>query len=180
MSKSLGNVIDPYDIVGEYGTDALRYYLLRHVNSFEDSDMTMEKFHEAYNANLANGIGNLVQRLMKMIVSYEVDISDINFDHTPVLSYHKSHFEVDRNLNKVMNEIWRLIGDMDQFITEHKPFKKIKEDVTGAHKDLHYLAGELSRLAISLYPLMPQTAVRIQECLTETKIPDEPLFARKD
>ena len=180
MSKSIGNVISPYDIVDEYGSEALRYYLLRHVNSFEDSDMTMEKFHEAYNANLANGIGNLVQRLMKMITSYEVDISDINLEHGDVLSYHKKHIEDDFDFNHVMNEIWRLIGDMDQFIAEHKPFKKIKEDLAGAHTDLHYLAGELARLSVSLYPFMPETAAKIQVCLTDVKIPDEPLFARKD
>jgi methionyl-tRNA synthetase len=66
MSKSLGNVINPVTIVDEYGADALRYYLARHINPFEDSDFTMEKFKEAYNAGLANGLGNLVSRVMKM------------------------------------------------------------------------------------------------------------------
>lgn len=180
MSKSLGNVISPYDIVEEYGTDALRYYLLRHVHSFEDSDVTMEKFREAYNANLANGIGNLVQRTMKMITSYQVDISDINFDdHDPVLSFHAGHVE-ERNFNIILDEIWRLIGDLDAFIAKEKPFKKIKEDPEAAHKDLHYVAEEISRLAISLYPFMPETAAKIQNILTEAKVPDEPLFARKD
>ncbi|MFT6361394.1 MAG: methionyl-tRNA synthetase, partial [Candidatus Paceibacteria bacterium] len=177
MSKSLGNVINPYDVVEKYGSEALRYYLLRHMHSFEDSDMTMEKFHEAYTANLVNGVGNLTQRLMKMITSYEVDISDINFEHESVLSYHAKHFD-EFDLNIVMNEIWRLVGDMDQFIAEHEPFKKVKVDEAGAHKDLHYLAGELSRLAVSLYPVMPETAAKIQECLREVKLPDEPLFPR--
>ncbi len=79
-----------------------------------------------------------------------------------------------------MEEIWKLISDMDTFIDKNKPFKKIKEDLPGAHKDLKYLAGELSRLAISLYPFMPDTAAKIQECLTEAKIPTEPLFLRKE
>lgn len=180
MSKSLGNVIDPYEIVNEYGTDALRYYLLRHVHSFEDSDMTMDKFKEAYNANLANGLGNLVQRTMKMITSYGVDISDINFDdHDPILSYHSEH--VDQfDFNKMMNEIWRLVGDLDLFIATEKPFKKVKENEAAAHKDLQHVAEELNRLAISLYPCMPETAAKIQQCLTEIKVPDEPLFVRKD
>lgn len=180
MSKSVGNVIDPLEIINEYGADALRYYLLRHVHSFEDSDMTAEKFKVDYNANLANGLGNLVQRVMKMIISYEVDISDINFDdHDPIFSFHARHID-EFDFNKSMNEIWRLIGDMDAFIANEKPFKKIKEDVTGAHKDLVYLAEELNRLAISLYPFMPETADKIQQCLTEVKLPDEPLFNRKD
>ncbi len=180
MSKSLGNVIDPYKIVDEYGTDALRYYLLRHVHSFEDSDMTMEKFKEVYNANLANGLGNLVQRSMKMIVSYEVDISDLNFDdHEPILSFHKKHFD-EFDYNKILNEIWRLIGDLDVFIATEKPFKKIKEDKESAHKDLYYIAKELNRLAISLYPFMPDTASKIQNYLTNFSIPDEALFKRKE
>jgi methionyl-tRNA synthetase len=180
MSKSLGNVISPYDIVEGYGADALRYYLLRHVHSFEDSDMTMEKFKEAYNANLANGIGNLVQRVMKMITSYEVDISHVNFnDHDVVFSYHKEQLEAF-DFNKVMDEIWRLIGDLDSFVATNQPFKKIKEDREEAHKDLQYLAEEIARLSISLYPMMPDTAAKIQECLSEVKVPEEPLFTRRD
>ena len=70
MSKSLGNVLDPLVFVKEYGADALRYYLARHMNSFEDSDMTEASFKEAYNANLANGLGNLVARVMTLAAKY--------------------------------------------------------------------------------------------------------------
>src|SRR3989344_6067109 len=70
MSKSLGNVIDPIAIVDEYGVDALRYFLARHVHPFDDSDFTMERFKEAYNADLANGIGNLVARILTMSSQY--------------------------------------------------------------------------------------------------------------
>jgi len=178
MSKSIGNVISPYDLVETYGADALRYYLLRHVNSFEDSDMTLEKFNEAYTANLVNGLGNLVQRTMKMITSYGVDISDINFDHDPILAYHRNHIEDEHDLNHVMNEIWRLVGDLDQFIATNEPFKKVKIDEAAAHTDLHYVAAELSRLATSLYPFMPETAKVIQQHLTEVTVPETPLFPR--
>lgn len=180
MSKSSGNVISPYDIVNEYGADALRYYLLRHVHSFEDSDMTMEKFKEVYNANLANGLGNLVQRVMKMIVSYDVDISHVNFnDHDPILSYHRRHLEAF-DFNTMMDETWRLIGDLDVFVASNEPFKKIKTDPKGAHKDLQYLAEEIGRLSVNLYPMMPDTAAVIQQCITEVKVPDAPLFSRKE
>ena len=82
MSKSLGNGVDPKDIVNEYGTDALRYFLLREVGSFEDSPFTLERFKNAYNSGLANGLGNLVSRAMNMAVSYDVDISGVEKDST--------------------------------------------------------------------------------------------------
>ena len=66
MSKSLGNVVNPIDVVGEYGTDALRYFVTKELHPFEDSPFTMDKFKETYNAGLANGIGNLTSRIMKM------------------------------------------------------------------------------------------------------------------
>ncbi|CAG0889959.1 unnamed protein product, partial [Darwinula stevensoni] len=67
MSKSIGNVINPYDVVRDYGTDALRYYVVGGVSMFEDSPFYMERFHEVYNASLANGLGNLVSRTMNMV-----------------------------------------------------------------------------------------------------------------
>ncbi|MBU4480323.1 class I tRNA ligase family protein [Patescibacteria group bacterium] len=75
MSKSLGNVIDPVDLINEYGTEALRYFLLREVTPFEDGDITLEKFKEAYNANLANGLGNLVSRILTMTQNSNVNIA---------------------------------------------------------------------------------------------------------
>lgn len=179
MSKSLGNVINPYDLVAEYGTDVLRYYLLRHVHPFEDSDMTMEKFKEAYNANLANGLGNLVSRIMKMIVSYDVDISQADFSHDTMLSFHAEHME-KFELHTAMDEIWRLVGDLDRFIAENEPFKLVKTQPEQAHKDLTYCAEELSRIATSLTPFLPETAERIMDCLTNKKSPEAPLFVRKE
>jgi methionyl-tRNA synthetase len=76
MSKSLGNVISPVDIVREYGTDAFRYFVARELQPFEDSDFTLERFKEAYNAKLANGIGNLVSRIMKMATSNDIKLKE--------------------------------------------------------------------------------------------------------
>ena len=73
MSKSLGNVVDPYALVEEYGTDALRYFLARHIHPFDDSDFTIERFKETYNANLANGLGNLVARIMQLSQTHLVE-----------------------------------------------------------------------------------------------------------
>ena len=66
MSKSIGNVISPHDLIKRYGTEATRYILLRHVHPFDDSDLTDEKMDEYYTANLVNGLGNLTARIMKL------------------------------------------------------------------------------------------------------------------
>ena len=117
MSKSVGNVIDPKDLVNEYGTDALRYYLARHINPFEDSDFTMWKFKEAYNANLANGIGNLTARIMKlaeMNLDKPINLKE-EFSHEEVFKEFKNLFE-SFQINKVADLVWEYIGNLDKYI----------------------------------------------------------------
>ena len=79
MSKSIGNTISPHELVAGFGVEAVRYYMARHINDFEDFDFSLEKMTEAYNANLANGLGNLVSRVMKMASTHlagPVSVSD--------------------------------------------------------------------------------------------------------
>jgi methionyl-tRNA synthetase len=179
MSKSLGNVVNPHDIVKQYGTDALRYFVLRELQSFEDSPFTNEQFKLSYNANLANGIGNLVSRVLKMAVSY-----GISFDALPEVSQSLSVF-VEKHvenfeLNKAMDEIWKKIAVLDTFIQKNEPFKKIKVDVDGAHADIRFLLSELGDIANVLQPFMPVTAEVITSCLKDKKVPEKPLFMRMD
>jgi methionyl-tRNA synthetase len=178
MSKSLGNVINPYNIVSEYGTDALRYFLLRELSSFEDSPFTLERFKNAYNANLANGIGNLTSRLMNMFVSYDIDISKISFE--PILSDEIKDGYEKYELNKVMDVIWNKIKELDQFIQETEPYKKIKVDKDQATMDLLKSAQDLAYIAVSLSPLMPETSHKIMELLRLREKPESPLFLRKE
>jgi methionyl-tRNA synthetase len=178
MSKSLGNVINPYDIVSEYGADALRYFLLRELSPFEDSPFTLERFKNSYNANLANGIGNLTSRLMNMFVSYDIDISQISFE--PILSDEIKNSYDNYELNKVMDVIWFKIKELDQFIQETEPYKKIKINREQAVADLLKSAQDLACIAVSLAPLMPETSHKIVELLKLREKPEAPLFLRKE
>lgn len=177
MSKTLGNVIDPRDIAAEFGTDALRLFLVKEISPFEDSPFTRERFIDAYNAHLANGLGNLVSRTMNMIVSYDVDIADLKFpEFSDIRNEAYDLFE----LNKVADAIWDEIRNLDQYIAEQAPFKKVKVDAEGAHADLRYVAEGLARISVALEPIMPITAKTIQQLLKDRKKPEAPLFLRKE
>jgi len=175
MSKSLGNVISPYDIVETYGSDALRYYLLRHLSSFEDSDMTMDKFHESYTAHLVNGVGNLTNRVLKMA---ERALPD-GYTPAPVAvnEQWQKHFQ-DFDIQKATELVWKKVGELDAYITEHEPFKVVKEDPEKAAGMLRHLVDGLSWIAYHLKPLLPETAKRMDEAITALQKPEAPLFGR--
>ncbi len=177
MSKSLGNVINPYDVVAEYGTDALRYYLAREMNTFEDSDFTMEKFKESYNANLANGIGNLTSRIMKMAESHlddtlEIAEKDFSQDFKDALD----NFEIQ----KAGHAVWKEIGGLDAFIQTSEPFKLVKTDKEKGVSIIKEMVARLYSIACMLEVIIPETAQKIKEAIRENKMPSAPLFARKD
>lgn len=182
MSKSLGNVIDPYKVVEEYGTDALRYYCLRELSPFEDSDMTMEKFKESYNANLANGLGNLVSRIMKMA---EDNIERLKEEEIERLKKEKMPEEFSERLenfeiNQACDYVWNEIGEMDKFIQENQPFKIIKTDKEKGQEMISDLVVRLYSIAQMLSPILPETSEKIKELIKQNKSPDRPLFVRKD
>ncbi len=179
MSKSLGNVISPYDIVNEYGTDALRYYVARELSNFEDSDMTMEKFKEAYNANLANGLGNLVSRLLTMAEKSGVGTADVvKPEDFLANNEHLDKFDI----NGYMDHVWILIQSADKKIQETEPYKIYKTDPNLAKDIISGLCTNLYEIALWLMPVMPDTSEKIRNYLSNPKLtkPEKPLFARKD
>jgi methionyl-tRNA synthetase len=175
MSKSLGNVINPGEIVAEYGTDALRYFLLREISSFDDSPFTMELFKEAYNANLANGIGNLTSRIMKM--------AEAHLDVVPpeiLITYHSYLKALDAfDLQKAMDDIWGTIALIDRSIQEKEPFRLVKINKQEAVEVIRELVIKLNDVATLLEPLLPETSQKIKECIKANKMPEAPLFIRK-
>jgi methionyl-tRNA synthetase len=179
MSKSLGNVINPVEIVEEYGADALRYYVTRELSAFEDSPFTKEMFKQAYNANLANGIGNLVSRVMKMAVAYEVEYSlDGTQDVIKSEDYAESFAKYD--LKNVMDKIWSRINDLDVQIQRTEPFKLIKTNPEEAKKIVSGLVRGVAEIGYLLAPFLPDTSAKILDCVKNKKSPEQPLFLRKD
>jgi len=160
MSKSLGNVIDPIDMVAKYGTDAIRYYLLGAMPSYDDGDCTEEKFKEFYSANLANGIGNLNSRIMTMLEKYgwgQPDVGKNNF----MFSW-KNYEEVlkEFRFDLAVAQVNELIKQCDQTISTEKPWEKSKsgKDISGL---LYELAEALRNIGLALLPIIPHTAEKI-------------------
>lgn len=174
MSKTLGNVVDPRDIVNEYGTDALRYFLLREVSSFEDSPFTMERFKDAYNSGLANGLGNITSRILTMAENYGVS-------HLGSFELGKNNENLDNfDMKKYMDEIWEKIQNLDKKIQEKEPYKLFKTNKDFAIGIVTDLCTDLSVIANMLIPIMPETAKNILNLLKEFKKPSSPLFLRKE
>jgi len=174
MSKSLGNVISPYELVKKYGTEATRYLLLRHVHSTEDSDVTWEKLDEWYTAGLVNGLGNLVARVMKLSeehVSVPLDVG------APMMQTQAAE-ELDRfSFQEATNKIWDFIQLLDQTITTEEPFKLVKKDPEKGKDSIIRLRSGLYRIGYWLGPFMPDTSEKILSAIKENKKPEN-LFPR--
>ncbi len=177
MSKSLGNVISPFDLVTKYGTDATRYLLLRHVHPFEDTDITWERLDEWYNANLANGIGNLVSRVMKMAEGLPgpVSVEDLPLEEAFAKKF------AEYRMDEAFNLIFEHIGKGDAYIQETEPFKMVKSEDEKMREEgraiVEKLVRHIYRIAEHLVPFMPATAEKIKRAVKENKKP-ETLFAR--
>lgn len=181
MSKTIGNVVDPLTIVDEYGVDALRYFLAREISPFEDGDFTVERFKEAYNANLANGLGNLASRIMKMAETNLTEPQGFPLDKVqgeplePEFSSLLDKFEIQ----KACDYIWNKISELDQEIQRTEPFKLIKTDPAKAKKLITEQTKNLYTIARMLEPILPATSQKIKDAVKANKSFGEPLFPRK-
>lgn len=177
MSKSLGNVISPFELVDRYGTDATRYLLLRHVHPFEDTDITWERLDEWYNANLANGLGNLTARIMKMAEDY-LEAPAVRPETRTLPEEYVDALE-GYEFQTATDHVWKRIGVLDARIQETQPFKVVKENPEQGRKMIAELATDLYGIAELLHSFMPTTSEAIKAAMLENKKP-ETLFARID
>lgn len=177
MSKTFGNVVDPRDIVSEYSTDALRYFLLREVSSFEDSPFTLERFKESYNSGLANGLGNLASRILTLSEKYLSECPDVSSISIP-----QEFFDIleSFDIKKAAEFVWEKVTELDRVIQETQPFKVIKVDEQKGKEMITDLVVRLYIVSEMLYPLMPDTHSILKNHITKNKKPETPLFVRKD
>ena len=165
MSKSLGNVIDPFELVNKYGVDAVRYYLLREVLPTEDGDFTYEKFEQRYNSDLAGGIGNLVARVLGIAGKLDIKESKPTKKTSDKIKQIKENYKSaieEFKFNEALAHIWDLMSFCDKYINEEKLWETKNLHVI---KDLFFAINEIGFL---LLPFLPGTAEKIKKAV-ETK-----------
>jgi methionyl-tRNA synthetase len=181
MSKSLGNIIDPLEIIKEYGTDALRYFILKEFHPFEDTAVSKDQLKEWYNAGLANGIGNLTSRIMKMVETNKINTKDLVQNNEPDNAYYRGYKIAleSFDLKSAFNHVYLEIVGADRRIQSIQPFKLIKQDLLAGTNEIIALVKILADISYMLRPLLPETANQIDSLIKKGMAPEQALFVRK-
>ncbi len=176
MSKSVGNVVDPYETVQKYGIDAVRYYLLGAIPAHDDGDFSISRFEEFYTAHLVNGVGNLTSRILTMLEKYsDGSVPEVAQDIFDLDKFWKYYTDLvnQYKFDDLINHINSLVSKCDEKISNQKPWEKAKngEDISEL---LYQLAEALRHIAIALLPVIPESAKKI---LSQLGIDSEKLEA---
>jgi len=171
MSKTLGNVYDPIPLLEKYGADPLRYYCLARTPPYTDGDFTEDKFIEAYNSDLANGLGNLVARVAKLCEAsgYNFPIKQAGFFPEVKISINNFRFD------EALGFIWDQIKSADRLIENQKLWNKKGEELRST---LGVLVDNIRNISYNLLPFLPQTAEIILARYGDKVLVDDPLFPR--
>ena len=176
MSKSIGNVIAPEEILSKHGLDPFRYYFLRHAPTTDDADFTWEKYESSYN-ELANDLGNLVQRLATLCKKNEIaSLKPLAVDLDDEFKKHMDAYA----FNVAFDYAWSKVQDLNRQIDAAKPWELAKTDPAKAKSVLKDIASQLLAVSQMLEIFIPTTAKKIQDVFTATQIlpPSTPLFPR--
>lgn len=182
MSKSIGNVIAPADVVKKYGVDAFRYYFLRHIPSYNDGDFSWEKFETSYNNELANELGNGVQRTAAMVERYQ----DGLIGTTPAAEHDSAPVAeaiLECRFDRALDHIWDQVRGLNQYIDVEKPWEIAKlGDKDHLREVLAYQVSCLLEIADLLEPFLPDTSKKIKHVFESgtIKLPEGTLFPKTD
>jgi len=170
ISKSLGNVIDPFELVEKYGTDPVRYFLLREISPFKDGDFNYQRLEERYNSDLAKGLGNLVSRIITLAKKLNVNSPEAP-KNSEVVSFVRVNDDKHKRalaafkFNDALSFIWEIIGSLDKYIEKKKPWED-NEDATEIISDSLFALIEITKL---LEPFLPETSKNILAQIKEKK-----------
>ena len=186
MSKTVGNVVDPMELIEQYGVDAFRYYFSRHIPTQDDGDFTYEKFENAYNNELGNDLGNLIQRVAAMVTRYQSGvIGDAPQTEHDMGPYRDAMERLE--FDKAIDAVWQTVRALNQYLEQVKPWeiaKKRDTDTEAASHLAEVLAHAVSSLTQSadlLVPFMPDTAAAIHHAFENGVVASDiqPLFPKK-
>jgi methionyl-tRNA synthetase len=205
ISKSTGNIVEPIAVIDEWGLDAFRFYVLRELDIGPDGNWTDAGFRARYSAELANGLGNLVNRSLSMLKRYRNGIVPARSDELAAFAakaVDETHALLKQNqLQAALQSIWSFVTRANQYVDQTAPFKLAKDPAQAQRLDevLYNLAETCRVLAVLLWPFLPGTAVKIYTQLGLNESPDKfsesvwgklksghaigepaPLFPRKD
>ncbi|MFA6995162.1 MAG: methionine--tRNA ligase [Patescibacteria group bacterium] len=180
ISKSLGNGVDPYELADKYGADALRYYLLAEIPPYDDGDYSEDKFRERYNADLANGLGNMVARVANLLEKNEIKTNlKVNLLDQGIKSL-VENLEIkmkDYHFNEALQIIWEKIKATDETLSRTAPWKM--KDAKEIEQVLRPIAADILNLAYLLEPFLPASSEKIQKQFSQPQIKKgESLFPR--
>ncbi|MGB9608911.1 MAG: methionine--tRNA ligase [Minisyncoccia bacterium] len=164
ISKTIGNVIYPEEIIKKYGVDALRFWFVSEIPPFEDGDFTIEKFNEVYNGKLVNGLGNFYARVLALAERLnEIEISqNINQEISEKINQTKQEFNLKMEnylFNEAVNLIWNLIAFGDNYINKTEPWKDYNPE------KIYNLLTLLDNIGFLIEPFMPETAKTIEQSI---------------
>jgi methionyl-tRNA synthetase len=173
MSKSLGNVLDPFEVMDRFGADALRYYCFREVSFGQDGGVSTVTFGERYESELANELGNLASRTLAMIGRYrEATVPQVDVDPELTSDFTGLGDDVSQLLDKAeitqaLDRIWQRVRRLNRYVEERQPWQLAKDEANAEALDitLRSLAEGLRVVAVYLHPYMPESTTKLLAAL---------------